>query len=119
MVDLKAFAAGFLATLLFHQGLVAILHAAGACPRKAYDLSPTKPLGIPFVLSLAFWGGLWGDPRLAARRGCRLRAAAVPPRSRARRGAAEPRRALRRHAPEGDEAGGGWGTRSSSWARSS
>jgi hypothetical protein len=57
---LKAFLAGFLSTLIFHQGLLAILHAAGATPRRAYAMDPTPPLGVPAVLSLAFWGGLWG-----------------------------------------------------------
>src|SRR5205085_7083086 len=71
MVDLKAFVAGFVATLLFHQGLLALLHARGVSPRKAFDLSPTKPLGVPLVVSLAFWGGLWGILlwRLVARAG--------------------------------------------------
>jgi hypothetical protein len=60
MVWFKAFLAGFLSTLVFHQGLLAILHAAGATPRAAYSLDPVPPLGIPAVLSLAFWGGVWG-----------------------------------------------------------
>jgi hypothetical protein len=57
---LKAFLAGFLSTLIFHQGILAILHAAGATPRPAYAMGQTPPLGVPAVLSLAFWGGLWG-----------------------------------------------------------
>ena len=60
MTWLKAFLAGFLSTLIFHQGLLAILHAAGASPRAAYALNPTPPLNVPAVLSLAFWGGVWG-----------------------------------------------------------
>ena len=60
MVWLKAFLAGFFSTLIFHQGLLAILHAAGASPRAAYALDPVPPLGVPAVLSLAFWGGVWG-----------------------------------------------------------
>ena len=60
MITIKAFAAGFLSTLLFHQGLMAILHAAGAIPRKAYSMTPTAPLQIPQVISTAFWGGVWG-----------------------------------------------------------
>jgi hypothetical protein len=55
-----AFLAGFLSTLIFHQGLLALLHAAGASPRPAYAMAPTPPLGVPQVLSLAFWGGIWG-----------------------------------------------------------
>ncbi len=57
---IKAFAAGFIATLVFHQGLLAMLHAAGATPRKAYSMDPTAPFHIPQVISLAFWGGVWG-----------------------------------------------------------
>jgi len=60
VVWLKAFLAGFFATLIFHQGLLAILHAAGASPRAPYALDPVPPLGVPAVLSLAFWGGVWG-----------------------------------------------------------
>ena len=60
MQFLKAFVAGFLSTLIFHQGTLAILHAAGATARRAYAMDSTPPLGVPAVLSLAFWGGLWG-----------------------------------------------------------
>ena len=58
----KAFAAGFIATLVFHQGLFAIFHAAGLVPVPAWNFTPTPPLGVPAVLSLAFWGGVWGIP---------------------------------------------------------
>jgi len=57
---LKAFLAGFLSTLLFHQGMLAILHAVGAIQRKPYAMDPTGPLHVPAVISLAFWGGVWG-----------------------------------------------------------
>src|SRR5260370_35718622 len=60
MAFLKAFLAGFLSTLVFHQGMLAILHAAGATPRKPYAMDPTSPLRVPAVISLAFWGGVWG-----------------------------------------------------------
>lgn len=60
MIHLKSFIAGFLATLIFHQGLVAILHAVGLVPSGAWNMAPTEPLGVPAVLSLAFWGGIWG-----------------------------------------------------------
>lgn len=58
----KAFIAGVLATLMFHQGLLALLHATGVTPAAAYSMAATDPLGIPAVLSLAFWGGVWGLP---------------------------------------------------------
>jgi len=59
MIALKAFLAGFLSTLTFHQAVMAVLHAAGG-PMKPYNMAPVKPLGIPSVVSLAVWGGLWG-----------------------------------------------------------
>ncbi len=59
---LKAFVAGFIATLVFHQGLFAVFHAAGMVPVPAYNMTPSVPLGVPAVLSLAFWGGVWGWP---------------------------------------------------------
>jgi len=60
MPYLRSFAAGFLATLVFHQGLLAILYGMGAVPFAPFDLHGTAPLGVPQVLSLAFWGGVWG-----------------------------------------------------------
>jgi hypothetical protein len=56
---LKSFIAGFISTLAFHQTLLAALHALGASPRAAWSLAPTAPLGVPSVISLAFWGGVW------------------------------------------------------------
>src|ERR1019366_2847458 len=60
MTTAKAFLAGFLSTLVFHQGALAILHGAGVTARRPGVMAPVPPLGIPSVLSLAFWGGLWG-----------------------------------------------------------
>ncbi|GGC71610.1 hypothetical protein [Marinobacter halophilus] len=60
MVWLKAFIAGLLATLVFHQGLFAVFYLLGAVPVAPYNLTPVPPLGVPSVLSLAFFGGLWG-----------------------------------------------------------
>jgi hypothetical protein len=60
MSYVKAFIAGFVATLVFHQGVFAALHAAGLLPRPAFNLTPVPPFGVPAVISLAFWGGVWG-----------------------------------------------------------
>jgi hypothetical protein len=60
MQHLRSFISGFLSTLIFHQGLLAVLYAGGISPRGAYSMSAVPPLGIPSVLSLAFWGGVWG-----------------------------------------------------------
>lgn len=57
---LKSFISGYAATLLFHQGLWAALYSAGKVPNAAWDFSATEPFAIPAVLSLAFWGGIWG-----------------------------------------------------------
>lgn len=57
---LKGFIAGFAATLLFHQPLLWLLFEAGVATRRPYSLAPTQPLGVPSVISLAFWGGVWG-----------------------------------------------------------
>jgi hypothetical protein len=54
------FIAGVLAVFIFHQGALVLLHALGLTPAAAYSLSPTRPWGIPQVVSLAFWGGVWG-----------------------------------------------------------
>jgi hypothetical protein len=57
---MRAFIAGFLSTLVFHQGLLTVLWWSGMLPRVPYDMTPVPPLGLPAVISLAFWGGVWG-----------------------------------------------------------
>lgn len=56
------FVAGFLATLVFHQSAWYLLVQAGVIPadRPAWPMDAIAPLGIPSVVSKAFWGGLWG-----------------------------------------------------------
>src|SRR3546814_1329537 len=41
------FVAAFLATLIFHQGMFAILHAAGLIPAPPFPMAPTEPFGVP------------------------------------------------------------------------
>jgi hypothetical protein len=60
MEYIKAFVAGFVATLAFHQGAMALLHAAGQWPKPPFPMTPTEPFKVPAVISLAFWGGVWG-----------------------------------------------------------
>lgn len=62
---LKAFIAGFVATLVFHQGVFALLYMAEVVPVAPFNMTPVAPLGIPQVVSLAFFGGLWGIPAWA------------------------------------------------------
>ena len=56
------FVAGFIATLIFHQGLWSLFNQMGIIPldRPAWSIDPIPPFGVPDVLSKAFWGGLWG-----------------------------------------------------------
>ena len=63
---LLAFLAGFLATLVFHQPVAWLFH------RPVYAMNPVPPFGVPSVISLAFWGGIWGAvmiPIIAKARG--------------------------------------------------
>jgi len=57
---MKAFIAGFVSTLVFHQGLLTLFYLTAVVPRAPYDFGAVPPLGIPAVISLAFWGGAWG-----------------------------------------------------------
>ena len=56
------FVAGFLATLIFHQSLWFLFNQVGLIPldRPAWPLEAIPPLGVPYVVSKAFWGGVWG-----------------------------------------------------------
>jgi len=62
--------AGFLATLIFHQITLAVLGAVLGVSIPVWNLHAVPPLGVPAVISLAFWGGIWGialawlEPRL-------------------------------------------------------
>jgi hypothetical protein len=55
-----AFIAGFLAVVIFHQGMLALLHTVNLTPRSPFPTAPTQPFGIPQIWSSAFWGGIWG-----------------------------------------------------------
>ncbi len=57
---LVGFIAGFLATLIFHQLTLALFRGMGVAAFLPYSWTPTEPFGIPAVLSLSFWGGVWG-----------------------------------------------------------
>jgi hypothetical protein len=57
---IAGFAAGFLAVLLFHQPVLWLLGQLGLTQAMPYAWRPTAPLGIPQVISIAFWGGVWG-----------------------------------------------------------
>ena len=57
---LFGFIAGFLATLIFHQVVLALLWWAGVASFGPFPMVATQPFGMPAVISLAFWGGVWG-----------------------------------------------------------
>lgn len=59
-VGLIGFSAGVLGVLLFHQGMVGLLHLLGVLPNAPYQMRPVPPLGVPQLVSACFWGGLWG-----------------------------------------------------------
>ena len=54
------FFAGFIATLTFHQMALWLLWHAGVAPFRPYVFAAVPPFHLPAVISLAFWGGLWG-----------------------------------------------------------
>src|SRR6516165_8179289 len=56
------FVAGFVAVLIFHQGLWYLFNQIDLIPpeRPAWPLDPTPPFSVPSVISKAFWGGVWG-----------------------------------------------------------
>lgn len=56
----KAFIAGFVSTLTFHQGLLWVFVQAGLMDAMPWNMTPAPPFSVPDVISLAFWGGLWG-----------------------------------------------------------
>jgi hypothetical protein len=56
----RAFVAGFVSTLVFHQGVIALFYLLGAFPRAPWSLAATAPFGVPQVISISFWGGVWG-----------------------------------------------------------
>ena len=55
-----AFIAGALAVPVFHQILLLIFHVAGIVPFAPFSMAPTKPFGVPDLISISFWGGVWG-----------------------------------------------------------
>lgn len=71
MVWFRAFIAGFGSTLIFHQGVLGLFYLAGLFPRAPFAMDGVPPLGVPSVLSLAFFGGLWGIVLWALIRGLR------------------------------------------------
>ncbi|HVG24294.1 MAG TPA: hypothetical protein VND45_09095 [Thermoanaerobaculia bacterium] len=57
---LKWFVAGTLAVPLGHQPALWLLNVIGFIHRPVFSMTPTKPFLVPQVISLSFWGGVWG-----------------------------------------------------------
>ena len=57
---LLGFIAGAVGVLIFHQAVILVMYLLGLVPFAPYPMRPTAPFGVPQILSLAFWGGLWG-----------------------------------------------------------
>lgn len=54
------FVAGALSVLIFHQAGFWFTNELGLTRAALYSLRPVPPLGVPAIVSSAFWGGLWG-----------------------------------------------------------
>jgi hypothetical protein len=59
-LSIQFFISGFISTLVFHQGTFGLLSRLKIIPLLPYNMTPTEPLGVPAVISLSFFGGLWG-----------------------------------------------------------
>jgi hypothetical protein len=60
MKYVKWFLAGAVAVPFGHQIMLWILNLAAFTSRKPFPMASTEPFGIPTILSLSFWGGVWG-----------------------------------------------------------
>jgi len=57
------FAAAVIAVLTFHQGMWEVLHLLdlpGLGMPPPYPIAGVPPWGVPRIISLCFWGGLYG-----------------------------------------------------------
>ncbi|MGL4635108.1 MAG: hypothetical protein ACRCWF_03930, partial [Beijerinckiaceae bacterium] len=55
------FVAGALSVLVFHQGMVFLLHMMKQTPNAPWNFAAMKTgMGLPVLVNQMFWGGLWG-----------------------------------------------------------
>ncbi|TAJ36998.1 MAG: hypothetical protein EPO55_20020 [Reyranella sp.] len=57
---IAGFIAGSVSVLVFHQFGFFIANELGLLKVQLYNMRPVPPLGVPTIVSLAFWGGVWG-----------------------------------------------------------
>jgi len=63
MRGLFGFIAAAISVLTFHQGMIGLLHVLnlpGLGTGMPYPTDAVPPLGVPRILDLCFWGGLYG-----------------------------------------------------------
>lgn len=48
-----------ISVLVFHQGIWELLHVIGLMP-PWYRTDSVPPFGVPRIINLWFWGGVWG-----------------------------------------------------------
>jgi len=57
------FVAAVISVLIFHQGMWSILHylaLPGLGMPPPFPIDGVPPFGVPRIISLCFWGGVWG-----------------------------------------------------------
>jgi hypothetical protein len=57
------FVAAVISVLIFHQGMWTTLHylnLPGLGMPPPFPMDPVPPFGVPRIVSLCFWGGVWG-----------------------------------------------------------
>jgi hypothetical protein len=65
-IDLRTlaigFAAGALSVIVFHQGMVLLLHLMKQVPNFPWNTATFRggPIPIPVIVNQMFWGGAWG-----------------------------------------------------------
>lgn len=53
------FIAAVISVLTFHQGMWELLHLIRLMP-PPYPTAGVPPFGVPLIIDLCFWGGVWG-----------------------------------------------------------
>ena len=57
---LRWFIAGAIAVPAFHQVALYGLNVYRIVDREPFSMVATRPFGVPQLISLSFWGGVWG-----------------------------------------------------------